>query len=105
MNGPRIAGLPCEKMLDHCQEPRHAWTVLLLVYLGICASLPATIFSGSYYSIAAHTLSLLSCRQSTRCGALEFSLEFPADRLLPMVHGSGPIGKDRLTRPTVTVRQ
>ncbi|XP_076643876.1 zwei Ig domain protein zig-8 isoform X2 [Halictus rubicundus] len=45
MSGPRIGGPPCEKMLDRCQELRHGWTVLLLVYLGICASLPVTIFS------------------------------------------------------------
>nr|XP_033334652.1 uncharacterized protein LOC117225300 [Megalopta genalis]XP_033334661.1 uncharacterized protein LOC117225300 [Megalopta genalis]XP_033334671.1 uncharacterized protein LOC117225300 [Megalopta genalis] len=45
MSGPRIGGPPCEKMLDLCQEHRHGWTVLLLVYLGICASLPVTIFS------------------------------------------------------------
>ncbi|XP_076240120.1 zwei Ig domain protein zig-8 isoform X2 [Calliopsis andreniformis] len=44
MKGPRIGGLPSEKKLDFCQKPRHSWTVLL-VYLGICASLPATIFS------------------------------------------------------------
>ncbi|KZC10404.1 PREDICTED: hemicentin-1-like [Dufourea novaeangliae] len=43
MKGPRIGGLPSE--LDFCQEPRHGWTVLLLVYLGICASLPVTILS------------------------------------------------------------
>ncbi|XP_076285073.1 zwei Ig domain protein zig-8 isoform X2 [Lasioglossum baleicum] len=45
MSGPRIGGPRCEKMLDRCQEPRHGWTVLLLVYLAICASLPVTIFS------------------------------------------------------------
>ncbi|XP_076679157.1 zwei Ig domain protein zig-8 isoform X2 [Andrena cerasifolii] len=44
MKGPRIGGLPCEKKLGLCQKPCHSWTVLL-VYLGICALLPATIFS------------------------------------------------------------
>ncbi|XP_054009516.1 hemicentin-1-like [Hylaeus anthracinus] len=45
MMGPRIGGLSSGKMLDFCQDTRHGWTVLLLVYLGVCASLPVTISS------------------------------------------------------------
>ncbi|XP_034178786.1 lachesin isoform X1 [Osmia lignaria lignaria] len=44
MKGPRIGGSASGKKLDFCQEPRHGWTVLL-VYLGICALLPVTIFA------------------------------------------------------------